>query len=71
MSLKHNKINILVGTQSITKGYHFPKVTLVGVLWADLNLNFRLCKLGDLEAKYLAKEISTLPNLVKLNLNLK
>lgn len=33
------KINILVGTQTITKGYHFPKVTLVGVLWADLNLS--------------------------------
>lgn len=34
------KIDILVGTQVITKGYHFPKVTLVGVLWADLNLHF-------------------------------
>ncbi len=37
----HNgTIDILVGTQSITKGYHFPKVTLVGVLWADINLHF-------------------------------
>ena len=33
-------IDILVGTQSITKGYHFPKVSLVGILWADLNLHF-------------------------------
>lgn len=33
-------IDILVGTQTITKGYHFPRVTLVGILWADLNLNF-------------------------------
>lgn len=32
-------IDILVGTQTITKGYHFPKVTLVGVLWADINLS--------------------------------
>lgn len=32
-------IDILVGTQTITKGYHFPRVTLVGILWADLNLN--------------------------------
>ncbi len=32
------KIQILVGTQTITKGYHFPKVTLVGILWADINL---------------------------------
>lgn len=36
----HGDIDILVGTQTITKGYHFPNVTLVGVLWADLNLNF-------------------------------
>lgn len=36
----HNReIDILVGTQTITKGYHFPHVTLVGLLWADINLN--------------------------------
>ncbi len=34
------KIDILVGTQTITKGFHFPNVTLVGVLWADLHLGF-------------------------------
>jgi len=34
------KIDILVGTQTITKGFHFPHVTLVGILWADLNLHF-------------------------------
>jgi primosomal protein N' (replication factor Y) len=33
-------LDILVGTQTITKGFHFPKVTLVGVIWADVNLNF-------------------------------
>ena len=33
-------LDILVGTQTITKGFHFPKVTLVGIIWADLNLNF-------------------------------
>jgi primosomal protein N' (replication factor Y) len=33
-------IDILVGTQTITKGYDFQNVTLVGVLWADLNLHF-------------------------------
>lgn len=33
-------IDILVGTQTITKGYDFPKVTLVGIIWADLNLHF-------------------------------
>ncbi len=38
--MQNKEIDILVGTQSITKGYHFPGVTLVGVLWADLNLHF-------------------------------
>jgi len=36
----NKEIDILVGTQSITKGYHFPHVTLVGILWADVNLHF-------------------------------
>lgn len=33
-------LDILVGTQTITKGLHFPHVTLVGILWADINLHF-------------------------------
>ncbi len=32
------KIDILVGTQMIAKGLHFPNVTLVGVMYADLAL---------------------------------
>jgi len=32
------KIDILVGTQMIAKGLHFPKVTLVGIIYADLSL---------------------------------
>lgn len=38
--MQQGAIDILIGTQTITKGYHFPKVTLVGILWADLNLHF-------------------------------
>ena len=32
------KIDILVGTQMIAKGLHFPNVTLVGIIYADLAL---------------------------------
>ena len=37
-AFKTGALDILIGTQLITKGYHFPKVTLVGVIWADLGL---------------------------------
>ena len=44
---QNSKIDILVGTQTITKGYHFPNVTLVGVLWADLSMNIPLYNAGE------------------------
>ncbi len=37
--VKHGQIDILIGTQMITKGLDFPNVTLVGILAADLTLN--------------------------------
>jgi len=33
------KIDLLVGTQMIAKGLHFPNVTLVGIIYADLSLH--------------------------------
>jgi len=33
------KTDILVGTQMIAKGLHFPNVTLVGIIYADLTLH--------------------------------
>ncbi len=33
------KVDILLGTQMIAKGLHFPNVTLVGIIYADLALH--------------------------------
>ena len=36
---KNEDVDILIGTQMVVKGHHFPKVTLVGVIAADSSLN--------------------------------
>ena len=43
--MEANEIAIVIGTQLVTKGYHFPNLTLVGVVDADLGLSG-----GDLRA---------------------
>ena len=37
-SVETGAVNVLVGTQILAKGYHFPNLTLVGVIDADLGL---------------------------------
>ncbi|HYI43099.1 MAG TPA: primosomal protein N' [Sphingomicrobium sp.] len=44
-AMEAGEIDIVVGTQLVTKGYHFPNLTLVGVVDADLGLSG-----GDLRA---------------------
>jgi len=41
------KIDILVGTQMIAKGLHFPNVTLVGIIHADLGLHVPDFRAGE------------------------
>jgi primosomal protein N' (replication factor Y) len=41
------KIDILVGTQMIAKGLHFPNVTLVGIIHADLSLHIADFRAGE------------------------
>ena len=44
-AVMQGEIDIIIGTQIIAKGYHFPNLTLVGVIDADLGLQG-----GDLRA---------------------
>jgi len=41
------EIDVLVGTQMVTKGYDFPDVTLVGVIGADFSLGFPDFRAGE------------------------
>ena len=41
------KTDILVGTQMIAKGLHFPNVTLVGIIYADLGLHIADFRAGE------------------------
>ncbi len=36
--VRNHDIDILIGTQMVAKGLHFPKMTLVGIVWADSGL---------------------------------
>lgn len=37
-AVRARQVDILIGTQMIAKGLHFPHITLVGVVWADSGL---------------------------------
>ena len=46
-AFRAGKIDILVGTQMIAKGLHFPNVTLVGIINADLSLHLPDFRAGE------------------------
>ncbi|MFC1463065.1 primosomal protein N', partial [Verrucomicrobiota bacterium] len=49
------KTDILIGTQMIAKGLHFPNVTLVGVVYADLSLHLPDFRAGERTFQLLAQ----------------
>ena len=46
-AFRTGKIDILVGTQMIAKGLHFPNVTLVGIVNADMSLHLPDFRAGE------------------------
>ena len=44
-AIKNGEVDIIIGTQIIAKGHHFPQITCVGIIDADLGLSG-----GDLRA---------------------
>ncbi len=46
-AFRAGRIDMLIGTQMIAKGLDFPKVTLVGVIYADLGLHLQDFRAGE------------------------
>ena len=44
---RSGRIHILIGTQMIAKGLHFPNVTLVGIVFADMSLHMPDFRAGE------------------------
>ena len=53
--LRNQTIDILVGTQMVAKGHDFPNITLVGIICADLSLNFPDFRAGERTFQLLAQ----------------
>lgn len=53
----NQEADILIGTQMIVKGHDFPKVTLVGILAADLSLNISDYRAGERTFQLLTQAI--------------
>lgn len=45
--IEKHEVDIIIGTQIITKGYHFPKLNFVGII--DVDLGFNNCDLKSFE----------------------
>ena len=56
-AFSNGEADVLIGTQMIVKGHDFPKVTLVGVLAADLSLNVSDYRAGERTFQLLAQAV--------------
>ena len=54
-ALRDRELDVLVGTQMITKGHDFPGITLVGVIDADLGLHLPDFRAGERTFQLLAQ----------------
>ncbi|MFZ4397582.1 MAG: helicase-related protein, partial [Kiritimatiellia bacterium] len=54
-AFRTGRTDILIGTQMIAKGLHFPSVTLVGVLAADMSLHMPDFRAGERTFQLLAQ----------------
>ncbi len=53
--LREHTIDIMVGTQMVAKGHDYPNITLVGIICADLSLNFPDFRAGERTFQILAQ----------------
>lgn len=53
--LRNQTVDIMVGTQMVAKGHDYPNITLVGIICADLSLNFPDFRAGERTFQLLAQ----------------
>ncbi|MCI5159460.1 MAG: primosomal protein N', partial [Candidatus Electrothrix sp. AUS1_2] len=53
--VRNHEADILVGTQMVAKGLHFPAMTLVGIVWADSGLGLPDYKAAERSYQLLAQ----------------
>ncbi len=53
--VRNHEVDILIGTQMVAKGLHFPRMTLVGVVWADSGLGMPDYKASERTFQLLAQ----------------
>jgi primosomal protein N' (replication factor Y) len=46
-AFRSGRVHLLIGTQMIAKGLHFPNCTLVGILFADMGLHLPDFRAGE------------------------